>query len=93
MPKPSFNIVWDRIVKHQGEIFFTITHLPFSYTIKDDGLYPNRTDFRLSKGNFAKAYNIIPIKGPGVINNTVMGPSYVWGIFNDNRVRQKDWQS
>ncbi|MCL5986080.1 MAG: hypothetical protein M1371_05870 [Actinobacteria bacterium] len=49
MTETSFNEIWDRIIKHSGEIFNTIIGLEFTYEIKNNGFYPSRTKYIISK--------------------------------------------
>ena len=88
---PPFELIWGRIVALQGEQFATITGLPFTYQVEGDALYPNRTDYRLSRRDVETAYGMVPISGPGVINRTVRGPAYIWAILHDSRVAQGAW--
>jgi hypothetical protein len=81
-----FDVIWGRIVALQGEQFATISGLPFTYHVDGDALYPSRTNYRLSRGDVAKAYAKVPISGPGAINNEVRGPAYIWAILHDQRV-------
>jgi len=82
----SFEEVWKRIISCEGEEFSTIQGLPFTYKILGDALYPSRTNYRISKADFRKAYRMVPIKGPGVINQIVRGPSYIWAVLHDPRI-------
>jgi hypothetical protein len=50
-------------------------------------LYPSRTAYRISQSEFRKAHEMMPIKGPGEISQLVRGPSYVWAILHDPRIR------
>jgi len=89
--KPEFDIVWSRIESLVGQQFTTKTNLPFSFLIQGDILIPSRTEYKLSKKNFRNAYDIVPYDGPGVLNQQVRGPTYVWAILLDRRVRRNDW--
>jgi len=71
MPNTPFEEIWRRIVTHEGEIFRTKTGLEFTYRIDGEGFYPSRTNYRISKTDFRRAYEIVPIDGPGVINDIV----------------------
>lgn len=82
----KFDIVWRRIVALEGEPFTTKKGLPFTYRIEREALYPSRTEYRLSRADFAKAYSRVPLAGPGLINREVRGPSYIWAILHDKRV-------
>jgi hypothetical protein len=90
---PPFAAIWDRIVALQGEQFATITLLPFTYRVDGEALYPSRTHYRLSRGNFEKAYAMVPFSGPGTVNNSIRGPAYVSSILHDARVSQGAWHS
>ena len=91
MNKPAFEEVWRRIVECEGEGFHTKTNLPFTYWIRGNTVIPDRTRYPLHKSNFEKAYRLVPIYGPGEINNIVRGPAYVWAILHDSRIRHGDW--
>lgn len=91
MGPPPFEELWDRVVVHAGEKFRTITGLPFTYEIRGDGFYPSRTNYRISKADFREAYQWVPIEGPGVINEIVRGPAYVWGVLHDSRISLDEW--
>jgi len=91
MSKPPFEEIWRRILRHEGETFYTKTGLPFTYTIRGNSLITNRTRYPLHKSNFETAYKLIPIDGPGKINRIVRGPAYVWAILHDPRISQGKW--
>ena len=91
MPNTPFEEIWRRIVTHEGEIFRTKTGLEFTYRIDGEGFYPSRTNYRISKTDFRKAYEIVPIDGPGVINDIVRGPAYVWAVLHDQRISLGEW--
>ena len=83
--------VWARIVEHEGEEFHTKTVLPFTYEIRGDVLFPSRTDYQISKSDFEKALECVPFAGPSVVNRLVRGPSYVWAVLHDPRIRLQDY--
>ena len=91
MPKPAFEEIWRRILKHEGEMFYTKTGKPFTYRVEKNNVIPDRTEFPLHKSNFEKAYAIVPIDGPGEISNVVMGSAYVWAILHDSRISKGNW--
>jgi len=57
--------------------------------VVNNGILTSRTNHILSKSDIKKAYDKMPIKGPGEINNLVRGPAYIWAILNDNRILKK----
>jgi len=91
MRNPRFEEIWRRIVDHAGETFHTITGLEFTYKVDADAFYPSRTDYRIARANFEKAYELVPIDGPGRISWIVRGPSYVWGVLHDQRISRGAW--
>lgn len=86
MENTIFDEVWKRIISNEGVTFITKTGKEFSYTIKGEGLKTTRTDYRLSKTDFEKAYKMMPIDGPGIISDLVRGSAYIWAILNDKRI-------
>jgi hypothetical protein len=88
---PSIDVVWPRLKAFEGEQFETKTGLAFTYSISGDVLVPSRTDYNISKGDVAKALALVPLDGPGQINETVRGPAYVWALLHDKRVRLGEW--
>jgi len=91
MTKPSFQIIWTRIVAHQGEVFYTKGGLNFKYRIRNNYFYPSRTAYSISKKEFEKAYDKVPLEGPGKIAGIVRGPSYVWAVLHDQRISLGQW--
>lgn len=91
MTKPKFDVVWQRIVSHQGERFETKQGLEFLFRIDGNMLYPSRTTYQISKQDVEKAFNKVPIKGPGEISHLVRGPSYLWAVLHDKRISQGEW--
>jgi hypothetical protein len=91
MSNPTFGVIWDRIVAHQGETFLTKKCLKFTYVVNGNVLSPSRTKYKISTGDFEKAYGMVPISGPGVINEIVRGPSYIWAVLHDQRISMGQW--
>ena len=83
--------VWARIVRYEGEEFQTTTGLPFTCEIRGDVFFPSRTDYQVSKADFEKALKLVPFDGPGVVNHLIRGPSYVWAVLHDPRIRSGDY--
>ncbi len=91
MSKMSFDAVWRRIVAHAGETFHTTGGLQFTYRVSGEGFFPSRTRYRISRGDFEKAYDLVPLEGPGEISARVRGPSYVWAVLHDRRISAGQW--
>lgn len=91
MPRTSFRSVWERIVAHAGETFRTKRNLEFTYHVDRDDFYQSRTKYRISRSDFTKAYQNVPLDGPGAINTEVRGPAYVWAVLHDRRISRGEW--
>lgn len=83
----GFKDVWNQILNHEGEEFETITGLKFSYRVEGNSVIPDRTEYPLHKSNYEKVFQMLPLKGLGEISDLVRGPSYVWAILNDKRIK------
>ena len=79
--------VWRNITKFEGEVFHTKRGLPFTYRIDGNEFHPSRTQWLITKTDFEKALGYVPCDGPGVISRLVQGPSYVWAVLHDPRIR------
>jgi len=71
--------------------FHTITGKELTYEVDDDGFYPSRTNYRISKNDFIRACKLVPIDGPGKINKIVRGPAYIWAVLHDKRISMGEW--
>lgn len=84
--------IWQRIRTHQNEQFKTIRGKPFVYAVSGHVVTTDRTgDYPMHVSQFEKALALVPLSGPDQINNLVRGPSYVWAILHDDRIRGNDW--
>lgn len=83
----NFEAIWERILQHEGEPFFTVTKKEFTYRIAGNAVVPEHTGFPISRNQFVKAYQMGPLNNPGQINRKVMGPAYVFAILTDPRIR------
>jgi hypothetical protein len=88
---PLFGEIWNRIIAHAGDNFYTKTGLEFTYEINGDIFFQSRTDYRILKADFEKTYALVPLDGPGTINNVVRGPAYVWAVLHDQRISNGMW--
>lgn len=88
--RATFGDIWRRVVALEGEEFQTSTGLPFTYEITSTGLITNRTKYNLAQAQFSVAFEHVPCSGPSDIH-FVRGPSYIWAILHDRRVRLHDY--
>ena len=86
MPDTSFTQVWNKIGAHAGEVFSTVTGKQFVYNIDGNVVRPEHTKRNIPRSDFEKAYALMPLKGPGQINQLVQGPTYVYAILTDSRI-------
>ena len=86
MTDKSFDKIWEKIKKYEGETFSTITGLKFTYEVHKKLFYPSRAKYQISKSDFLRAHKMFPLKGPGEISKMVRGASYVWSVLNDKRI-------
>ena len=85
----DINYIWNKILEHAGEAFYTSRGLEFTYEVLDDHtIRPYRdgeTRWDLSKNLFEKALQFSSFSGKE-FNNTIIGSSYVRGILEDRRI-------
>lgn len=83
----SFEAIWANIEKNAGETFSTKSGIQFTYHMDGSAVVPDHTGYPLAKSQFAKAAEIKDLRGPGQINFSVRGPSYIYAILTDPRIR------
>ena len=86
MDSTGFDEVWDRIRSNRGEAFRTVRGLEFTYKILGPWLVIDRTDYRITKRNFQKAYEMMPVDGPDDFSDDVTAKYYVYAVLTDPRV-------
>lgn len=87
---PNIETVWHRIVSHQGETFRQIRGQEFSYSINQSVLNPSTTNQNLPKSEFEKALRCMPLENTVPLQK-LRGPSYLYAILMDRRIRAADW--
>lgn len=81
----GFDVVWQRIVTLEGEVFRQKTGRPFCYRISGNCVLPSTTNRLLPRSQFAHAFGRAPLAGPGQLQD-LQGPSYLFAILTDPRV-------
>ena len=76
---------------HEGSPFRTRRGYEFTYEIAADRFICDRTPWTIRRSDFELALGVVPTKGPSGLPRSVMGPSYVWAVLHDPRVRQDDY--
>lgn len=90
MTKPDFEVVWRRIVALEGETFTQIRGGEFTYRVHGDALGLDRTNQDLTKTQVAEAYELAPLTNTVPVQH-LRGPSYLYALIMDDRVRQGGW--
>ena len=90
MDMPAYEIVWSRITSHSVEVFRQIRGGEFRYAMDGNGIIPDRTKHRFSKTEIEKAFRRMPVKNTVALQD-LRGPSYLYAILMDERIRQGDW--
>lgn len=87
----DIEVVWSRILAHQGQVFHQVKGQAFTYQVSGNALIPSTTKAKIYKSQFAKALEHAPFNKVSDIPPDVFGPSYVYAILMDPRIRQNDW--
>lgn len=82
--------LWTRLERDSGETFRQIRGGEFRYWLDGRALYPDRTDWQIPRKHFEEALNYLPLKDTTAVQH-LFGPSYVYALLMDRRIRQTDW--
>jgi hypothetical protein len=82
----EFERVWRRIVASAGRE--CRTKFGFSFHYRVDGLWviTDRMVHRIPKSDFAAAWTLMRLRGPGYFNDGATAPSYVHAILTDPHI-------
>jgi hypothetical protein len=84
----SFETVWKRVTRHAGEQFRTQTGQVFRYEIvEDDKIRVAGTDRLVSRGELEQYHRQTRDLASGEIALLSGGPSFVWAILIDPRIK------
>ncbi len=89
--EPEIEVVWERIIAHQGQLFHQLKGQAFTYQVNGNALTPSTAKAKIYKSQFAKALGAVPFEKVSDVPAGVFGPSYVYAILMDPRIRQDDW--
>ena len=81
-----FEAAWQRVIGLADATFATVRRKQFSYRAVNGGISMNTTNRVVPRGDFKKAFERMPAAGPGALQD-LQGPSYVYAILMDPRVR------
>lgn len=78
----EFPELWEQIKAHEGQVFYTVRGKELCYTVQGNTIIPSRTRYQLSRADFEKAFQQMPLSGPGQISSLVRGSSYIYAILS-----------
>ena len=84
----NISTIWSNILKNENQTFKTITGKPYTYVVKNDVILINNDKKR--KITKAKIEQALLIENPSPLKISlegIWGPSYVYGIITDNRIK------
>jgi hypothetical protein len=86
----SFDEVWSRVEWHAGETFRQKRGGEFSYEVRSGAVWPDRTNRALPRSHFERAFGHVPLSSTVPLQK-LQGPSYLYAILMDQRIRRDDW--
>ncbi len=90
MVEITFELVWKRIEAHSSEVFTQIRGGEFAYQAYDGYIELDRTNQNIAQTDFEKAYHLLPLSNTVPVQH-LRGPSYIYAILMDSRIRLSDW--
>lgn len=82
--------VWSRIEAHAGETFRQIRGAEFTYEVRSGAIWPDRTNRALPRSHVERALEHVPLSSTVPLQR-LQGPSYLYAILMDPRIRQHHW--
>lgn len=80
----SIDLLWQQLIEHQNETFYTMKKLPFSYVVKGGEIFVDRRSKSITKATFQQALDRL-IQNPGNITGpkalNVFGAPYIWALL------------
>lgn len=84
----DFEPIWQAILAHAGEEFYTATGKSFTYAAHGSYIISsNAQTAKLARGNFEKAYRNMDVYSPTEFSHKIIGSSYVKAILRDQRIK------
>ena len=87
---PDPNEVWRRIEQNAGEKFRQLGGRPFTYKIRSRCVVPSTTARQIHRSQFDRALKLVPLENTVPVQH-LQGPSYIYAILMDARIRGSDW--
>lgn len=82
--------IWKRISENEGEVFKQKRGAEFTYEVKGNSIKLSRTNRIVSKNTFIEALKHIPLDNTVPLQH-LQGPSYLFAILMDSRIRKDNW--
>lgn len=82
--------VVSRTIAHSDQPFHQKHGKPFTYSARGRTIELHTTNRLISRAAIEQALDRVPLGGPGEVQD-LSGPSYIWGILMDSRIRESDW--
>ena len=86
----GFDTIWARIKAHQGETFRQIRGGEFKYTVTASAIIPDRTNQNIPRTHLEEAAQLLPLENTVPVQH-LRGPSYIYAVLMDSRIRKADW--
>ena len=87
---PGIDTIWERIDALQGEEFHQIRGKSFSYRLVGASVRPSTTNRLIPRSDFEEALDCVPLANTVAVQH-LQGPSYIYAILMDPRVRGGYW--
>jgi hypothetical protein len=84
------NIVWQRILANEGNVFTQVLGQQFTYTVSGNALTLSTTNQNVARSQIEKAIHLMPA-GNTVPLQSLRAPSYLYAILMDARIREGLW--
>ena len=83
----DFITIWNNILEHEGETFYTVTGKPCSYKILGNQIVLQNTNRNIPRSNIEKALAVINPSVSKFERINLQGPSYIMAIITDPRIK------
>lgn len=86
----DIEIVWNRVLDVEGEVFRQIRGKEFSYSVAGNSITLSTTNRSISKKTFEQALEYVPLPDTTPVQH-LQAPSYIYAILMDSRIRTGLW--
>ena len=84
----NFDVIWKNIQHYEGQVFKTVWGVEYKYTLYNDYLLINNDKKRkITKDAFKISITIENPTPSNIKSEGIWGPSYVYGIISDERIK------